>query len=361
MNKSIFFSAAIIIAGFVPLFTMSGIEGHIFGPMAKTYAYAIAGGLIATFTVTPALSALFLHDQESEKDTWPVRILHRIYEPVLAFALANRIVTLGALSCCWCSPGLAVRTLGLEFLPKLEEGNMWIRATMPTSISLEAGSPYVDRMRTILKSYPEVVTVVSQHGRPDDGTDATGFFNAEFFVPLKPFDTWPAGIDKDRLTDMMTKQLTEEFPGVDFNFSQYIEDNVEEAASGVKGENSIKLFGGDLDLLEKTANKIKDVMATVPGVADLAVLTSLGQPSVRIDVDRVEGGPLRTGAERHHHDNPGGHRRPGRRRPVRKRFRPEFPDHRPAGAAIPGEPGCDPPHPDRRARIRTGPAPCRFR
>jgi cobalt-zinc-cadmium resistance protein CzcA len=286
VNKSIFFSAAIIIAGFVPLFTMSGIEGHIFGPMAKTYAYAICGGLIATFTVTPALCGLFLRDQEGEKDTWLVRMLHKVYEPVLAFAVANRILTLGSLIVLLVFAGLAVRTLGLEFLPKLEEGNMWIRATMPTSISLEAGSPYVDRIRTILKSYPEVVTVVSQHGRPDDGTDATGFFNAEFFVPLKPFSAWPAGVDKDRLTDMMTQRLTEEFPGVDFNFSQYIEDNVEEAASGVKGENSIKLFGGDLDLLEKTANKIKDVMATVPGVADLAVLTSLGQPSVRIDVDR---------------------------------------------------------------------------
>ncbi|HEY1413742.1 MAG TPA: efflux RND transporter permease subunit, partial [Rhodopila sp.] len=129
-------------------------------------------------------------------------------------------------------------------------------------------------------------TVVSQHGRPDDGTDATGFFNAEFFVPLKPFDTWPAGIDKEKLTDEMTRRLQDDFPGVDFNFSQYIEDNVEEAASGVKGENSVKLFGGDLETLEKTANKIKDVMATVPGIADLGVFSSLGQPTVRIDVDR---------------------------------------------------------------------------
>jgi cobalt-zinc-cadmium resistance protein CzcA len=152
-----------------------------------------------------------------------------------------------------------MRSLGLEFLPKLEEGNMWIRATMPTSISLEDSNDYVNRMRAILKSYPEVVTVVSQHGRPDDGTDATGFFNAEFFVPLKPFDTWPAGVDKDKLTDQMTSRLQDDFPGVDFNFSQYIEDNVEEAASGVKGENSVKLFGGDLETLEKTANKIKDV------------------------------------------------------------------------------------------------------
>jgi cobalt-zinc-cadmium resistance protein CzcA len=138
-----------------------------------------------------------------------------------------------------------------------------------------------------MSRYPEVQTVVSQHGRPDDGTDATGFFNAEFFVPLKPFDTWPPGMDKDKLVAQMTKELSDNFPGVDFNFSQYIEDNVEEAASGVKGENSVKLFGGDLQVLENTAAKIKDVMATVPGVTDLGVFASLGQPTVRIDVDRA--------------------------------------------------------------------------
>jgi cobalt-zinc-cadmium resistance protein CzcA len=137
-----------------------------------------------------------------------------------------------------------------------------------------------------MKQYPETITVVSQHGRPDDGTDATGFFNAEFFVPLKPFDTWPAGIDKDKLVTAMTARLIAAYPGVDFNFSQYIEDNVEEAASGVKGENSVKLYGGDLDVLESTANKMADVMAKVPGITDLAVLRSLGQPTVRIDVDR---------------------------------------------------------------------------
>jgi cobalt-zinc-cadmium resistance protein CzcA len=288
VNKSIFFSAAIIIAGFVPLFTMSGIEGHIFGPMAKTYAYAIAGGLIATFTVTPALSALLLRDRESERDTIVVRFLHRIYQPAVEFAIANRLLTLGTAALLVLLAGMAVRTLGLEFLPKLEEGNLWIRATMPTSISLEAGDSYVNRIRTILKSYPEVITVVSQHGRPDDGTDATGFFNAEFFVPLKPFDTWPAGMDKDKLTEQMNERFALEFPGIDFNFSQYIEDNVEEAASGVKGENSVKLYGGDLETLEDTANKIKDVMATVPGITDLAVFASLGQPTVRIDVDRAK-------------------------------------------------------------------------
>jgi heavy metal efflux system protein len=286
VNKSIFFSAAIIIAGFVPLFTMSGIEGHIFGPMAKTYAYAIAGGLIATFTITPALSALLLRDHDSERDTIVVRIMHRVYQPIVEFAIANRLLTLGATALLLLCAFMAVRTLGLEFLPKLEEGNLWIRATMPTSISLEGGATTVHRIRTILKSYPEVVTVVSQHGRPDDGTDATGFFNAEFFVPLTPFDTWPKGMTKEKLTDEINHRFAVEFPGVEFNFSQYIEDNVEEAASGVKGENSVKLFGGDLETLERTANKIKDVMAAVPGITDLAVFSSLGQPTVRIDVDR---------------------------------------------------------------------------
>ena len=287
VNRSIFFSATIIIAGFVPLFTMSGIEGHIFGPMAKTYAYAIAGGLLATFTVTPALSAMLLRDGMTERETPVVRALRHIYRPALRFMLANRLLALGVLVLLLIFTGFAVRTLGLEFLPKLEEGNFWVRATMPTSISLEEGNGFVNRMRAIIRGFPEVVTVVSQHGRPDDGTDSTGFFNAEFFVPLKPFDTWPKGMDKAKLTERMNAALEAAFPGVDFNFSQYIEDNVEEAASGVKGENSVKLFGADLDTLERTANKIKDVMATVPGIADLAVLTSLGQPTVRIDIDRA--------------------------------------------------------------------------
>jgi cobalt-zinc-cadmium resistance protein CzcA len=287
VSQGIFFAAAIIIAAFVPLFTLSGIEGHIFGPMAKTYAYAIAGGLIATFTITPALSAIFLPAKMEERDTWLVRRLHALYTPVMRVALANRLLTLGGMAILLVVCGLCLRSLGLEFLPKLEEGNLWIRATMPTSISLEAGDAPVNKMRAIIKSYPETITVVSQHGRPDDGTDATGFFNAEFFVPLKPFDTWPAGMNKEKLVAQMTDQLTAAFPGVDFNFSQYIEDNVEEAASGVKGENSVKLFGGDLEVLEATANKIADVMKTVPGITDLAVLRSLGQPTVRIDIDRV--------------------------------------------------------------------------
>ena len=290
VNKAILFSAAIIIAGFVPLFTMAGIEGHIFGPMAKTYAYAIAGGLIATFTVSPALASMLLernaHGHE-EEETPIGRWLRRIYTPTVEFALANRRRTFVAVGVLLVLALVAARGLGLEFLPKLEEGNLWIRATMPASISLAEGDGPVNGMRRIIGRFPEVQTVVSQHGRPDDGTDATGFFNAEFFVPLKPAETWPKGEDKDALTRRMTEALSAAYPGVEFNFSQYIQDNVEEAASGVKGENSIKLYGPDLVTLERTAQQIKAALADVPGITDLAVLESLGQPTVRIDIDRA--------------------------------------------------------------------------
>src|SRR6185503_18215765 len=247
--RSIFFAAGIIIAAFIPLFTLSGVEGNIFGPMARTYAYALAGGLLATFTVTPALSAIILPSHLEEAETWIVKKLDRIYVPVLHWAIANRrVVMTGA-------AGLVVltivfaRLLGLEFLPKLEEGNLWIRATLPPTISLQEGNTYVNEMRKLIRSRPEVESVVSQHGRPDDGTDAAGLFNAEFFAPLKPNSEWPGTRDKDELTAELLGQLQDKFPGVEFNFSQYLQDNVSEAVSGVKGENSIKLYGNDLQAL----------------------------------------------------------------------------------------------------------------
>jgi cobalt-zinc-cadmium resistance protein CzcA len=286
VNRAIFFAAAIIIASFIPLFTLTGVEGHIFSPMAKTYAYAIAGGLLATFTVTPALSRYLLPEQVSETETWVVRQMRHLYEPAARFALKKRALVLGGAAAMAVLALILVRTLGMEFLPHLEEGNFWIRATMPASISLQEGNGYVNRMRRMIKSFPEVVTVVSQHGRPDDGTDATGFFNAEFFVPLKPASQWPRGLSKDKLTQTINAALEDQFPGVDFNFSQYIQDNVEEAASGVKGENSLKLFGPDLKVLEQTASQIQAAMAKTAGITDLGVFRSLGQPTVRVDVDR---------------------------------------------------------------------------
>jgi heavy metal efflux system protein len=288
VSRSIFFAAAIIIAAFLPLFTLSGVEGNIFGPMARTYAYALAGGLLATFTVTPALSAIILPAHVEETETRLMHFLHRIYTPALRWAVGSRkIVMAGAV-------GLVIMTLvfgrllGLEFLPKLEEGNLWIRATLPPTISLQEGNQYVNEMRKMIRARPEVEAVVSQHGRPDDGTDAAGFFNAEFFAPLKPVSEWPGTHDKDVLTAELLKQLDDRFPGVEFNFSQYLQDNVSEAVSGVKGENSIKLYGNDLQALTDTANKIKQVLSTVQGITDLAVFTSLGQPTVQIDINRAK-------------------------------------------------------------------------
>jgi cobalt-zinc-cadmium resistance protein CzcA len=288
VTQAIFFSATIIIAGFLPLFTLSGVEGHIFGPMARTYAYALAGGLLATFTVTPALSALILPNTVGHAETRVVRALSRFYGHVRDRVLARRRTTLALGLAAGMVGILAGSSIGLEFLPKLEEGNMWIRAVMPASISLEAGNDYANRMRRLIKSFPEAETVISQHGRPDDGTDSTGFFNAEFFVPLKPFDKWRKGLDKESLIAEISGALEKAFPGVEFTFSQYIQDNVQEAASGVKGENSVKVFGNDLETLAKVADDIKSAIATVPGVTDLAVSASLGQPTIRIDIDRAK-------------------------------------------------------------------------
>ncbi len=286
VTQAIFFAATIIIAGFLPLFTLSGVEGHIFGPMAKTYAYALSGGLLATFTISPALSALLLPDTVSHVETRAVQMIRRTYNRLRDWTLGARRAALVIGMAVGVLAVLAGSSIGLEFLPKLEEGNMWIRATMPASISLETGNDYANRMRKLLKGFPEAETVISQHGRPDDGTDSTGFFNAEFFVPLRPFEKWRKGVDKDSLIAEMNDALTKGFPGVEFTFSQYIQDNVQEAASGVKGENSVKVYGNDLQTLAKVADDIKSAIATVPGIEDLAVSASLGQPTIRIDIDR---------------------------------------------------------------------------
>ncbi|WP_174291782.1 efflux RND transporter permease subunit, partial [Sphingomonas bacterium] len=287
VSRGIFFAAAIIIASFLPLFTLTGVEGHIFGPMAKTYAYAIAGGLIATFTVSPVLSYLLLPDKLDEVETWIVRGMRRLYEPAAAFALANRVLTLGMTGLLILVSMVAVRQLGIEFLPHLEEGNLYIRATLPASISIEGGQPTVNGIRRIVASYPEVQRVISTHGRPDDGTDATGFFNAEFYTPLKPAGEWPAGVTKDSLTAEIQGRLERRYPGVDFEFSQYIQDNVEEASSGVKGANSVKVFGPDLATLEQLSGRIMRELKQVRGITDLGISSSLGQPTVRIDVNRA--------------------------------------------------------------------------
>ena len=286
VDRAVFFSTAIIVAAFIPLFTMQGVEGQIFGPMARTYAYALVGALIATFTVTPCLASLLVSEHISEVETVVVRALRSIYRPVLRWSLVNRGITIAIGLAFLAISGFLGSRLGSEFLPTLEEGNLWIRATMPPTVSLEAGMPFVDKIRKILLRYPEVITVVSQHGRPDNGSDAAGFFNAEFFVPLKPFEQWPSGMTKEKLIDELQAEFSKEFIGIGFNFSQYIQDNVEEGLSGVKGANSVKIVGPDLAKLEQIARQAMRELAQVPGIADLGVFWVLGQPNLNIRVDR---------------------------------------------------------------------------
>jgi heavy metal efflux system protein len=286
VDKAILFSTAITIAAFGPLFAMQGVEGQIFGPMARTYGYALAGALIATFTVTPVMCSFLLPEKFRESETIIVRALHRLYRPVLDFALANRKLVVGIGIAVVALIGCLTPFLGSEFLPALEEGNYWIRASMPQSMSLDAGTEATRKMREILLRHPEIITVVSQHGRPDNGSDASPFSNVELFAPLKPYDQWPSGMTKDKLTEELQKEFEAALPGVVFNFSQYIQDNVEEALSGVKGANSVKIIGPNLEILEQYAARVLKIMERVKGMEDVGIFHIVGQPNLNIRIDR---------------------------------------------------------------------------
>jgi cobalt-zinc-cadmium resistance protein CzcA len=288
IDKAVLFSTLITVAAFVPLFTMQGVEGAIFGPMARTYAYALAGALFATFTVTPVLASLLLPKKVEETETFIVRWLHRLYTPALRFALGHRAAMVSIGISFLVLTGLLATRLGSEFLPALEEGNFWIRASMPMTLSLEDGEAATRKMRQILLKYPEVVTVFSQHGRPDDGSDASPFSNVELFAVLKPQDEWPKGMDKEKLTEQVNADLEHALPGVNFNFSQYIQDNIQEGISGVKAVNSIKIVGPNLETLSKLAEQVRDEMGKIRGVTDLGIFPVLGQPNLNIKVDRAK-------------------------------------------------------------------------
>jgi cobalt-zinc-cadmium resistance protein CzcA len=286
VDRAVFFSATITVAAFVPLFTMQGVEGQIFGPMARTYGYALAGALIATFTVTPVLASLLVPEQVKDTETIVVRWLRRIYSSALSYALSRQKLVVGAAVGFLLVAGVLTTQLGSEFLPALEEGNYWIRASLPPSMTLDSGTEATGKMREILLSHPEVITVTSQHGRPDNGSDPSPFSNVELFAPLKPFEQWPRGLTKEKLTAQMQKQMQAALPGVTFNFSQNIQDNIEEAISGVKGANSVKIIGPNLAVLEDLAAQVEAQMAQVRGVEDLGIFHVLGQPNLNIKIDR---------------------------------------------------------------------------
>jgi cobalt-zinc-cadmium resistance protein CzcA len=298
IDKALFFSTTIMVVAFVPLFTMSGAEGELFGPMAQTYAFALAGALLMALTLTPVMCVLFYGNVKPKPDNFLVRFLKHGYLRNLRWCLNNRITALSLMT------GLLVLTLlvpirnmGREFMPELEEGNLWIRAIFPVHVSLDAASERCKQAREIMGSerYPEVQSIVTQAGRPDDGTDPGGFNNVEFFVPMRPEHDWPVidrpnGERKRRtrpeIVEDMNAELKGKIPGIEWGFSQYIRDNVMEAISGVKGDNSVKIYGPDLEKLEELAEKTKKIIADVPGVADAGIFHIMGQANLEFAVDK---------------------------------------------------------------------------
>jgi cobalt-zinc-cadmium resistance protein CzcA len=287
VGGAILFSTLIFVIAFLPLFTMRGVEGAIFSPMSHTYAYALGIAILLAVSLSPVLSSYLL---PSELRVWsnPVwealqRLYHALFVRVLAWPRLTLTLVLAIVAGVLCLFPL----LGGEFLPKLEEGNIWARATMPLSVSLNRATTVAQQARRIFLSFPEVSMVLSQVGRPDDGTDATGFFNTEFLVDLKPPDQWPSRLNKAELVHQIDEKLRDALPGVSFGYSQYIEDNVDEALSGVKAANSIKVFGPDLRNDEDITGRVMAVLQTVPGIKDTAVYRSLGQPNLLIKPDRA--------------------------------------------------------------------------
>jgi heavy metal efflux system protein len=281
-----FYSTLIFLIAFLPLLTMKGVEGVIFSPMSHTYAFALTTAIILAAMLTPVLSSYLLRVGMRETHNLVWEALHRFYHNLFIRVLRRPYLTL-ALLVLVMALGLAqFPHLGGEFLPKLEEGNIWARGTLPLSTSLSHANDVARRARYIFRSFPEVTNVISQTGRPDDGTDATGFFNIEFNVDLRPQSQWRSGLTKDKLTEQMDSRLRQEFPEASFGYSQYIEDNVEEALSGVKGVNAIKVYGSDLVTDERVANDVREVISGVRGMTDVAVYRAMGQPNLLIKPNR---------------------------------------------------------------------------
>jgi cobalt-zinc-cadmium resistance protein CzcA len=285
----VLFATLIILVAFIPLFTMQGVPGKIFAPMSVTYGFALTGALIFALIFAPVLASLAVPQnvQGEAKETWLSSFLHRHYDKGLQRALRFSGLT-------WLFAALALgcavvlfHFVGGEFMPALEEGNLWIRADMQQDISFQASEKMADDIRATLRAYPEITQVVSQMGRPDDGTDVSTFNNIEFLADLKPVGKWRPQFQgrKDDLIAAISHSF-EQYPGVDFNFSQNIQDNVEEAMSGVKGENSLKLFGNDFDELTRIATQISGIMQKVPGITDVGVFDVTGQPSLLVSIDR---------------------------------------------------------------------------
>ncbi|QEL14096.1 efflux RND transporter permease subunit [Limnoglobus roseus] len=292
VTKSVFFATVIMVCALLPLFTMSGPEGQIFGPMADTYAFALGGALILAMTVSPVLCYLLMKRLKPKPDNVLVRALQWMFLVQLRWLLHVRWLALAGFVGVLTFTGVLAANMGREFMPELEEGNLMVRGTFPVNVALGEVSGRVKQLRKVLQQFPEFAVIVPTIGRPDDGTDPTGYYNCETFLPLRSEADWPVDPKRGRprkkaeMVHDLEEALDANFPGVDFDISQIIRDNVMEALSGVKGENSIKVFGPDLDVLEQTAANIRDTLNGVPGVQNAGVFRVQGQSSLEFPVDR---------------------------------------------------------------------------
>ena len=289
--RPVFYARAIIIAAYLPIFTLQSVEGRLFKPMAWTVSFALLGALVFSIVIAPVLAFLQFRDGVSEWHNPVMQFLRERYRVAVRGAIEHRhiTVTVGAAACALSVFLMISGVIGSEFLPHLDEGAVWVRGTLAPSTGPTESIRVANQARVILASFPEVTQVISQVGRPDDGTDATGFFNTEYFVDLKPKERWRPvfGKDKEELIAAMDRELSK-MPGILWNFSQPIEDNMEEAVSGVKGELAIKLYGDDLRTLEGKGDEVVNVMRRIPGIEDLGLFRILGQPNLNITVDRQQ-------------------------------------------------------------------------
>jgi len=285
VERPLFFATMIIICAFLPLFTMSGPAGALFGPMANTYAFSILGALLIATTLAPVLCSFLFHNKTEEKETLIDRLLKKVYTRSLNWTLDHRYLTLAVMGGLLAFTIALLPGLGAEFMPELEEGNLWIRALMPRTVTLQEAARMAPRLREVIASVPEVRGVMSHVGRPDDGTDVTSFFNLEFNVPLRPMEQWRKGMTREKIQDELTERFAK-FPGLDFSFSQLIRDNVEEALSGVKGANSVKLYGNDLKVLEETGHRVAEILRKVRGIDNVGVFHIVGQPNFEVRINR---------------------------------------------------------------------------
>jgi heavy metal efflux system protein len=289
VDRPIFYSVAVIVAGYLPIYALTGPSGKLFHPMADTMSFALLGSLILTLTLVPVLASYWFKGGIREKVNKPFEKIKGIYGGELSWCLDHPKLTMLVATAIIGLTLLLVPYIGGEFMPHLDEGALWVRATMPYTISFEESAKIAPQIRDILMSYPQVTDVGSELGRPDDGTDPTGFFNVEFYVGLRPYDdkTWKSGSihTKAELSESIRKRL-ESYPGIIFNFTQPAEDAVDEALTGLKSALAVKVYGSDLNVLQEKALQIKGALEKVPGFTELTVVRELGQPSLIVEADR---------------------------------------------------------------------------